>query len=100
MGGKIMTKFVGLRAKVYNFLIDDCKEDKKEKGTNKFIIKIEKKKINKNLTLRLRLKIENYKKCLESTQLDNKINYLEKNKITVDSLKKPHKEFIKNNKYI
>ena len=46
------------------------------------------------------LKIENYKKCLESTQLDNKINYLEKNKITVDSLKKPHKEFIKNNKYI
>ena len=58
-----------------------------------------KKKKNKNLTLRLRLKIENYKKCLESTQLD-KINYLEKNKITVDSLKKPHKEFIKNNKYI
>ena len=48
----------------------------------------------------MRLKIENYKKCLESTQLDNKINYLEKNKITVDSLKKPHKEFIKNNKYI
>ena len=85
-----MTKFVGLREKAYNFLIDDCKEDKKEKGTKKFVIKIEEKK--NNLKLRLRLKIENYKKCLEPTQLDNKINYLEKNKITVDSPLRIHKK--------
>ena len=34
------------------------------------------------------LKFENYKKCLEATKLENKINYLEKNKISIDSLKK------------
>ena len=31
--GKMMTKFVGLRAKTYNYLIDDGSEDKKTKGT-------------------------------------------------------------------
>ena len=42
----------------------------------------------------------NHKNCLEATQLDNKINYLEKNEINLDSLKKDHKEFIKKNKLI
>ena len=32
---KIMTKFVGLRAKMYSYLIDDDSEDKKAKGTKK-----------------------------------------------------------------
>ena len=32
---KIMTKFVGLRAKTYNYLIDDGSEYKKAKGTKK-----------------------------------------------------------------
>ena len=34
-----MTKFVGLRIKTSNYLIDDGSEDKKAKGTKKWIIK-------------------------------------------------------------
>ena len=41
-------------------------------------------------------KKETYKNCLKGTQLENEINYLEKNKIDIDSIK----EFIKNNKSI
>ena len=41
LGGKIITKFVGLRAKTYNYLIDDGNEDKKAKGTKKMCHKIE-----------------------------------------------------------
>ena len=44
--------------------------------------------------IKRKLKFENYKKCLESNQLDNKIKYLEKNKTNIDSLKK----VIKNHK--
>ena len=33
-------------------------------------------------------------------QLDNTIKYLEKTKINIDTLKRNHKEFIKNNKLI
>ena len=36
---KIMKKFVRLRAKTYSYLIDECSEDKKTKGTKKFVIK-------------------------------------------------------------
>ena len=39
LGGKIMTKFVGLGAKTYNYLIDDSSGDKKAKGTKKCVIK-------------------------------------------------------------
>ena len=35
LGGKIMTKFVELRARIYNYLIDDGSEDKKAKHTKK-----------------------------------------------------------------
>ena len=35
LGGKIMTKFVGLRAKTYSYLKDDDSEDKKAKDTKK-----------------------------------------------------------------
>ena len=31
LGGKIMTKFLGLKAKTYIYLIDDGSEDKTEK---------------------------------------------------------------------
>ena len=32
LSGKVMSKFVGLRAKTYSYLIDDCSEDKKQKA--------------------------------------------------------------------
>ena len=35
LGGKIMKKFVGLRAKTYAYLLDDDSEKKKTKGTKK-----------------------------------------------------------------
>ena len=38
LGGKIMTKFVGLRAKTYSYLKDDDSEDKKAKGTKMSVI--------------------------------------------------------------
>ena len=38
-GGKIMTKFVGLRAKTYKYSIDDGNESKKAKGTKKCVMK-------------------------------------------------------------
>ena len=39
LGGKIITKFVGLKAKTFSYLIDDGSEDKKAKGTKKCVIK-------------------------------------------------------------
>ena len=89
LGGKIMIKFVELREKTYSYLIADGSEDKKAKGTKKCVIK-------------RKLKFENCKNCFEATQLENKINYLEK-KIDIDSFfcyKRKHKEFIKTNKSI
>ena len=35
LGGIIKTKFIGLRAKIYSYLIDDHSEYKKAKGTRK-----------------------------------------------------------------
>ena len=77
LGGKTMTKIIGLRAKTYINLIDDGSEDKKAKDTKKCVINSE-------------LKFENYKNCLEATQLENIINYLEKYKINIYNLKKTH----------
>ena len=39
LGGKIMTEFVGLRAKTYPYLMDDDSEHKKAKGTKKCVTK-------------------------------------------------------------
>ena len=47
--------------------------------------------------IKRKLEFEDYKNYLEATQLENKINYLEKNKLDVDSLQENQKEFIKNN---
>ena len=56
-------------------MTDDSSEDKNGKDTKKCAIK-------------KKVKFENYKNCLETTQLDNKIDQQEKNKIGIDSLKK------------
>ena len=62
---------------------DDGNEGKKAKGTK--------------CVIERKLKFENYKNFLEeATQLENKINYLEKGEIKADSLKK--EKIIKNNK--
>ena len=68
---KIMIKIVRSRAKTYNYLIDDGSEAKKAKGTKEFDIK-------------RKFKFEYYKNCLEATQLENKIEHLEKNNIDID----------------
>ena len=60
-----MEEFFGLRAKTYTYLIVDGSEYKKAIGTKKCVIKRE-------------LKLENYKNCLEMTQLDNWIKKLKK----------------------
>ena len=39
LGEKIITEFVTLRPKTYSYLINNCKEDKKAKGTKKCVIK-------------------------------------------------------------
>ena len=49
--------------------------------------------------MKRKLKFHDYKNCLEASQIENKINHLEKNKIDVDSAE-DQKEFIKNNKLI
>ena len=39
LGGRVITEFVALRLKTYSYLTDDCKEDKKAKGTKKCVMK-------------------------------------------------------------
>ena len=62
------------------------------------VVKIKSKRLKK--VLKRKLKFENYKTSFEATQLEHKISYLAKNKIRVDSLKRNHKEFMKNKKSI
>ena len=73
LGGKIMKEFAALRAKTYSYLTENSGENKNAKVTKEYVIK-------------RKLKFEDYKNCLEATQLENKINQLEKN--NVDVLKK------------
>ena len=39
LGGKFITKFVGLKTKTYSYLTDDGSEDEKSKSTKKSVIK-------------------------------------------------------------
>ena len=51
LGGKVITEFAALRPKTYSYLTDDCKEDKKSKGTKKCVVK-------------KMIKFNDYKNCL------------------------------------
>ena len=59
LGGQIMKEFAGLRAKAYSYLKDHNDEDKKEKDTQKCVIK-------------RKLRFQDYKNCLEAPQTENK----------------------------
>ena len=59
--------------KLISFLIVDGSVDKKQKA-------------EKTCAMKRKLKFENYKNCLEATQLDNKIRYLQNDKINIDDL--------------
>ena len=51
LAGRVITEFVALRPKTYSYLTDDCKEDKKAKGSKKCVIK-------------RMIKFDDYKNCL------------------------------------
>ena len=66
-GAKIIKEFVSFESKK-SYLIDEGCEGKKTKGTKKCVIK-------------RNLKFEDFKNCLEATQLENIINHLESSQI-------------------
>ena len=84
---EINDKICWIKTKTCSSLTDDGFEEKKAKGT-------------KNCLTKTKLIFENYTNCWEATQLENKINHLERNKTDIDSLEKDHKEFVRNNKSI
>ena len=67
------------KQKHYSYFTDDNNKRKKAKGTKKCVIKI-------------KLKFENYEIYLEATQLENKINHLEKKTNNVGSLRENFKK--------
>ena len=62
-----MKEFVGLRAKTSSYLIDAVVNIKKQK--------------EQRSAIKRKLKFEDYKNCLEATQLEHTINDLEKMKL-------------------
>ena len=64
------------------------------------VVKIKKQNDTKKCVIKRKLKFENFKNCLQETELENIINHLEKNKIDIDSLKKDHQKFVRHNKLI
>ena len=62
-----MIDFIGLRAKIFDYLIHDGSEDKKAKDAKKCVI-------------RRKSTFENYKNCSVATHLKNKMNHLQKKK--------------------
>ena len=60
------------------------------------MMKIKKQKGQKMCVIKRKLKFKDDKKCLKASQIENKINYLEKKIIDVGCLKEDKKEFLKN----
>ena len=52
----------------------------------KLIKKTIKQKAQKKCVIKRKIKLEDHENCLKTTQFENKVNYLEKNKIDTDSL--------------
>ena len=73
LGGKIITKFVGLRAKTYIYLKYDGSEDNKAKDTKKCIIKTKLKFENS----------KNYYKQLNIQNINNRSVWIWKNKFII-----------------
>ena len=84
---KIMKEFATFLAKTYSYVAGNNDGDKNLKCTKKFVRK-------------RKLKFEDYKKFLKATQLEKKINHLEKHKLNTKSLRESHNKFIKNNELI
>ena len=64
------------------------------------MIKTKKENRQKGVSSKKYFKIRYYKNCLKASQIENKINYLEKKKIDADCFKEDKREFVKNNKLI
>ena len=71
-----------MRVKTYSYITGNNDEDKNAKGTEKFVIK-------------RKIKFEDYKRCLEATQLQNKTNQLDKTKVNVDSCREKQRIYKK-----
>ena len=74
LGGGILKKLVGLRAKSYSCLKENKYENKKATGTKKCLKK-------------RKLKFRDSKNCLKSAQTNGTLKYLEKEKLNVGNLK-------------
>ena len=74
LGGGILKKLVGLRAKSYSCLKENKYENKKATGTKKCLKK-------------RKLEFRDYKNCLKSAQTNGTLKYLEKEKLNVGNLK-------------
>ena len=83
LGGQSMKKFMGIRLKTHAYLKDNNNGRKKAKGTKMWVIK-------------RNLKFKHFKICVEACQIVNKIKYLEKKEIFVDSLTENNIELVKN----
>ena len=76
---QIMKEFVGLKAKTQSYLKDNNNKDKKAKDTKKCVIKI-------------KLKCQDYKNCLEATQIEKNIKEHTPNWTKIPA--NPHRIFI------
>ena len=81
-----MKDFAAMRSKGYNYLTATTIKKKEQKAQKK-----------EKCAMKRKIKFEDFKSCLEPTQIENKIKKLEKNQFDVNSLRENHKEFIENN---